>query len=64
MLLSLVYNKTEVLIFLYLKDYSVLLGLVWFDLVYGISTIEGYYYKIHFYAYKQFYFKQFSLAWV
>ena len=29
---------------------------------YGISTIEGY--LIHFYTNNQFYFKQFSLAWL
>ena len=33
-----------------------------FPLVYGISTIVGYSYQIHFYTYKQFSFKQFSLA--
>ena len=36
-------------------------GLVWF---YAISTIVGYSMLNRFYTYKQFYFKQFSLAWV
>ena len=38
--------------------------LVWFRLVlmYGISTIVGYSVPNTFYSYKQFYFKQFSLA--
>ena len=36
-------------------------GLVWF---YGISTIVGYLMPNPFYTYKQFYFKQFSLAQV
>ena len=31
---------------------------------FGISTIVDYECQIHFYAYKQFYFNQFNLAWL
>ena len=34
-------------------------GVIWF---YGTSTIVGYLIPNHFYTYKQFYFKQFSLV--
>ena len=36
----------------------------WLFGFYGISTVEGYLMPNPFYTNKQFYFKQFSLAWV
>ena len=54
-------NKAEIHSFCTVFDWLVgwLVGLI-----YGLSTFVGYLTQIHFYVNDQFYFKQFTLAWV
>ena len=54
-----VYNFLYLYQFISVFIYTTFVGLVWF---YGISTVVGYLMPNLFYTYKQFYFKQLSLA--